>query len=133
MSLGIKIGTKDEGIYMVKLSGSLDTETYLELEDELKKVIDENTKAINLDMDEITYISSAGIRSVLWARRVLTAQKAAFTMTNLQPQIHKVFEAMKILSVVNIFSDLEEADKYIDQIIKDELAKQGQKKADDSE
>ena len=45
-------------------------------------------------------------------------------MINLQPQIKKVFDAMKILPIIDIFDDMPEADKYIDQVIKEEIKKQ---------
>lgn len=124
MSLDIKVIKKRDYVYSVELNGSIDNETYTQLEDELREIIDEKTKAIVADMAKVTYISSIGIRVVLWATKDLKKKNATFAMINLQPQIKKVFDAVKILPIIDIFDDMSEADKYIDQIIKDELEKQ---------
>ena len=58
------------------------------------------------------------------AKKELKKNSAEFGMTNLKPQITKVFDAMKILPLIDIFDDMPEADKYIDQMIKEELEKQ---------
>ena len=124
MDLGIKITKKKNFVYTVELSGSLDSETYQKLEGELGEIIEDRIKAVILDMKELTYISSAGIRVVLSTEKSLKKKSASFAMINLQPQIKKVFDAMKILPIFNIFDDIEEADKYLDQIIKEEIEKE---------
>lgn len=124
MTLGTTIVKKDDNTYLVKLNGSLDTETSPQFQEELKGIIDDQIKGINLDMSELRYISSAGIGIIMWASKVLKGKNAAFTMTDLQPQIHDVFESMKILPTVNIFKHMEEADRYIDHIIQHGLEKQ---------
>lgn len=124
MALDIKVTKKKDYAYSVELTGSIDNETHQELEDELKEIIDEKTKAIILDMKDVNYVSSIGVKVIIWARKTLKKNNATFAMTNLQPQIKKVFEMLKILPMIDIFSDMEEADKYIDQMIKDEIAKQ---------
>ncbi|NQT22753.1 MAG: STAS domain-containing protein [Candidatus Omnitrophica bacterium] len=123
MSLDIKIIKKRDYVYSAELAGAIDGESYQQLEEELKEIIDEKTKAVILDMGRVDYISSIGIRVVVWAKKQLQKRNATFAMINLQPQIKKVFEMMKILPMVDIFSNMPEADKYIDQIIKDEIAK----------
>lgn len=123
MGLAIRVIKKKNYVYTIELEGSLDSETYQELEDELAEIIDARTKAIILDMEDLDYISSAGIRVVLSTEKTLKRDGANFVMINLQPQIKKVFDAMKILPIFNIFDDMAEADKYLDEIIKEEIDK----------
>ena len=124
MTLSIRIIKKKDYVYSVELKGSIDTETYQQLEEELKEIIDDRTKAVILDMEGVNYISSVGIRVVLWAKQTLKQKNATFAMINLQPQIKKVFDVMRILPMFDIFDDMPEADKYIDQVIKEEIEKQ---------
>ncbi len=126
MSLDIKVTKKMDYVYMVELAGSLDVETHQLLDAELKELIDDKTKAVILDMASLEYISSIGIRTVIWAKKALKEKDASFSMINFQPQIKKVFEAMKILPMFNIFDNMPEADMYIDQMIKDEMRKTAQ-------
>lgn len=123
MAMDIKITKKKDYVYSVELKGSLDTETYQELEQELKEIINEKTKMVIFDMAPLEYISSIGIKVVIETKKALAKRSASFAMINLQPQIKKVFEMLKILPMVDIFQDMEEADKYIDQMIKDEVGK----------
>ena len=124
MSLDIKITKKQDYVYSIELAGSLDTETHQQLRDELSEIIDEKTKAVVFDMAKLDYISSAGVGVTVWAKNALKAKHATCALINLQPQIKKVFDALKILPIVSIFEDMPEADKYIDQIIKEEIEKQ---------
>jgi len=124
MELDINVTKKRDFVYLVELKGSLDTDTHKQLEDELKEIIDAKAKAVILEMGAISYISSIGVKVVIWAKKTLEGKNATFTMVNLQPQIKKVFDLMKILPMLDIFDDIEEADKYINQVIKDELSKQ---------
>ena len=122
MGLEIKIKEKNH-VYVVELRHSLDTETSPQLEDELKGIINENTRAIVLDMSGLEYISSAGIKLILSTEQVLKKKGATFAMIKLRPQIKRVFDSLKILSIFNVFDDMTEADRYIDQIIKEEIEK----------
>ena len=123
MPLEIKVVKKKNYVYSVELKGSIDTETSYQLEDELREIIDEKTRAVILNMGVVNYISSAGIRAVIWAKKTLEQRNATFAMIDLQPQIKKVFDVMRILPMIDIFDDMPEADKYIDQIIKEEIEK----------
>jgi len=123
MALDIKVVKKRDYVYSVELKGSLDTETYKDLEAELKELSDEKTKAVVLDMGGVDYISSAGVGIIVWAQKTFKKAYATFSMINLQPQIKKVLDVMKILPMIDIFDDMPEADKYIDQIIKEEIGK----------
>lgn len=124
MALSIRIIKKKDYVYSVELKGSIDTETYQQLEEELKEIIDNKTKAVILDMEGVDYISSVGIKVVIWAKQTLKQKNATFAMINLQPPIKKVFDVMRILPMFDIFDDMPEADKYIDQVIKEEIEKQ---------
>jgi len=124
MSLDIQIKKKKDYVYGVELKGSIDVDSYQQLEDELKEIINQDTKAVIVDMAGVDYISSIGIRVIVWAKKEMKKNEASFAMVNLQPQIEKVFDSMKILPMLDIFSDMPEADMYIDQIIKEEMDKQ---------
>lgn len=125
MQLNIKTITKNDNIYLIKLSGSIDSDTHMKLEDELKRIIDAKIRALVLDMTGVDYISSIGIRTVVSAKKALEAKGASFAMANLNPHIKKVFDVMKILPMFDIFDGMPEADKYIDEIIKEEMGKTG--------
>ena len=109
MTLSTKITERDDNTFLIKLEGSLDTQTSPDFQKELKGIIDDQIKGITLDMSELTYISSAGIGAIMWTRKILKEKNAIFNMANLQPQIHEVFEVMKILcsNLCNFLCEIE--------------------------
>ena len=123
MGLDVRVSKKKNYVYSIELTGSLDSETYQQLEGEIDEINNDKIRALVLDMKGVDYIRSAGIRVVISTEKDLRKKQAAFAMINLQPQIKKIFDVMKILPIFNIFDDMAEADKYIDEIIKEEIKK----------
>jgi len=123
MVLDIKVVKKEKYAYSVELRGPIDTVTSPQLKKELEEIIDERTRAVILDMGDVDYVSSKGLGVIVWAQKALKRKKASFAMVNLQPQIKKLFDLMKLAPNIKIY-DMPEGDKYIDQIIKDEIEKQ---------
>jgi anti-anti-sigma factor len=71
---------------------------------------------IVLDMAEVNYLSSAGIRVILKTKKMLTAYNGKLVFMNLQPQIKKVFEIINALPSMRVFKDLHEMDDYLDRM-----------------
>ena len=113
MPLTVDITRKPNGICVVKLYGRLDTTTYGRLESQLDPLLQASTKALIFDMAELSYISSMGLRTILAARKAIEGHGNTLVITNLQPQIAKVFEIAKALPNERVFSSVEEADRYL--------------------
>ena len=96
----------------------LSNNTYTILEEELDSIIDESTKMIVFDMTDLEYLSSAGVRVFLKARKALQANDGKITFMNLQPQVKKVFEIINAIPSMQIFQSVEELDRYLDDMQK---------------
>jgi len=118
MSLEIEVRKKEEGVYVVSLLGSLDSTTYKDLEDALRPIFVSSTKALMLNLAGLHYISSMGVSVILKAKKTIETQGSSFIVTNLQPQIKRVFEIINALPSVSVFGSLEEADKYLTEMQK---------------
>lgn len=123
MPLDIRITKKDNYAYVVELDGSIDSDSYLEFGDELRDIVGEKTKAMLIDMKKVAYVSSIGIKALLDIKKYLEKKNASFAMINLQPQVKKIFEVLKLLPMFDFFEDMAQADKYIDLIMKAEREK----------
>ena len=82
--------TQDGGKLVVALEGRLDTTTAPELEADLKASIDSVTDLV-IDMEKLDYISSAGLRVLLWANKTMN-QKGTMVVKNVSEVVNEVFE-----------------------------------------
>jgi anti-sigma B factor antagonist len=107
------VAGKDTGAVTVKLIGSLDTSTAPELEKQLAPVLTGGAKDIVFDLAQLKFISSAGLRVFSTTRKTLKERGGQASFINLQPQIQEVFEIIKSLPGVALFSSVDELDKYL--------------------
>ncbi|HBA83596.1 MAG TPA: anti-sigma factor antagonist [Verrucomicrobia bacterium] len=122
MSLKIEIETRQGGLYIVKLEGKLDTQTYKSCEDRLNALLGK-AKVLMFDLAKLDYISSMGLRTILRIRKAMQTAGGNVMMSNVQPQIAKVFEIANALPDVPIFSSTKEADDYFDAMQRKVLEK----------
>lgn len=102
-----------------RLAGHLDTHTYQRADAELEPVLaDPSVSLLVLDLSDLEYISSAGLRTVFRARKSLGGRGGKVLVANPQPQIRKVFDLVKAVPFSEIFSSTAEADAYLDAMQK---------------
>lgn len=118
--MGIQVAKveKSTGVFVISITGSIDTNTYAVLEKEIDVILQSLPKALVLDMRDVNYMSSAGVRVVLKAQRMMHKNKGEFSLVNLQPQIKKVFDIINALPDLNIFASVQELDSYLDAMQK---------------
>ena len=117
MALNIQIQQAAEpagpGAVIVKLEGSLDTETAPELEREIEPVLAGASTDLVFDLAELRFVSSAGLRVFGIARKRLQARGGQISFLNMQPQIEEVFEIVKALPGMSVFSNVADLDRYL--------------------
>ncbi len=85
---------------VITLKGHLDTATAPQLETELKESI-ENRAALTLDFAGIDYISSAGLRVLLSAQKIMNKQ-GKMTLKNVCAAVMEIFELTGFSDILNI-------------------------------
>lgn len=92
---------KTEGTTLaLALEGRLDTTTAPQLEAELKSSLDGVT-ALDLDFEKLEYLSSAGLRVLLAAQKVMNKQ-GTMVIRHVNDTIHEVFEVTGFLDILTI-------------------------------
>ena len=81
---------KDNGSVVMKLSGRLDTTTAPELENAINGEGDA-LKSLVLDFKEVNYISSAGLRVLLSAQKMMNIQ-GSMELNNVSEDVMDIFE-----------------------------------------
>ena len=107
------VSPQSTGAVTVRLTGSLDTATAPELERQLAPVLAGPVKDLVFDLAQLKFISSAGLRVFSAARKQLKERGGQASFINMQPQIQEVFEIIKALPGVAVFTDVAELDRYL--------------------
>jgi anti-anti-sigma factor len=114
MPLTIQTETMDaDRTARIALGGRLDTLTSCELERQLELLLDGRYDSLVLDLARLEFISSAGIRVLVQARKCMGVQGGGVLMVNAQPQILKVFEIIEALPGMKVFRSEAEMDEYL--------------------
>jgi len=116
MPLTVKVEEKQSGVFLITPKGRIDSETYQFFDKKTSSVLAPDTKTIIIDMDFVYYINSSGLGIILKLRKHAECNAGKFIITNLQPQIKKVFDVIKALPEQSIFESMAEVDKYLDML-----------------
>jgi anti-sigma B factor antagonist len=92
-----------------RISGKLDASTSRHLESAIRPSISGEGPQIILDMRELTFITSAGLRLVAMTATQAAAANGSFAIFGLQPAINEVFEICGLQKMIPIASDETEA------------------------
>ncbi len=84
----------------IGLEGRLDTTTSPQLENELRTALDGISELI-LDLEKLDYISSAGLRVLLSAQKVMNRQ-GKMVIRSVKPEIMEIFDVTGFVDILNI-------------------------------
>ena len=94
------VKTQEGNKLTIALEGRLDTMTAPELDQELKGSL-EGIQELVVDMARLEYVSSAGLRVLLSAQKVMNKQ-GEMVVKNVSEQIMEVFEVTGFTDILNI-------------------------------
>ncbi len=92
--------TKEGNALTLALEGRLDTMTAPELETELNASM-EGAETLTFDFSKLDYISSAGLRVLLSAHKIMS-QKDGMKLTNVNDLVMEVFEVTGFTDILTI-------------------------------
>jgi len=97
----LNINKKQDGSKLtVELEGRLDTATAPQLENELKESIG-GVSVLLMDFSKLEYISSAGLRVLLSAQKIMNKQ-GSMKLTNVNDVINEIFEVTGFCDILTI-------------------------------
>ena len=85
----------------IYLDGRLDTTTSPKLEQELKDTLDDNTKKLVIDLENLEYMSSAGLRVLLQAQKRMNKQ-GEMVVRNVNDTIKDIFEVTGFSDILTV-------------------------------
>ena len=117
--MSLKITVDKSPTPTLKLVGRLDTDTAPQLDGELNKLLGrKDIKRLVFDLSGLDYLSSAGIRCFVRARKAVEPGGGTVAIVNPQPGVRKVLDIVKAIPAKGIFASAAELDEYLDAIQK---------------
>ena len=93
--------TVENGKAILASEGRLDTVTAPELENVVKALLPEITE-LTFDFGKLEYISSAGLRVLLFAQKAMNAQEKKMSVVNVNETVMDIFEVTGFSDILNI-------------------------------
>ena len=106
------LSTKIEGVFVIMPNGRLDTNNFTEAEQLVAAHVAAGDKKVIFDFSKTDYISSAGLRVILKAAK-LVHKDGKIALCNSNEQIQEVLEISGFLDMINHFGNLDEAMKSV--------------------
>jgi anti-anti-sigma factor len=115
--MSLKIDVANSNPPTISLVGRLDTHTAPELDKVLDSVLARpGITRLVFELGQLEYLSSAGIRCFVRARKAVEPQGAKVVIVNPQPAVRKVLDIVKAIPKGGIFGSVAELDAYLDDI-----------------
>ena len=92
--------TKQENTLQIALEGRLDTVTAPELEKEVRESLGGVTELV-FDLEKLEYVSSAGLRVLLAAQKIMNAQ-GKMKLCNVSEAIMEIFDVTGFSDILDI-------------------------------
>jgi stage II sporulation protein AA (anti-sigma F factor antagonist) len=92
---------EEAGVLIISVKGRLDAASAGDLESEVRRQVDAGSRRLVLDLTDLAYVSSAGIRVFLLAARKLRGQ-GTLLLAAPSPMVRQVFDIAGVDAFVDI-------------------------------
>ena len=100
---------KDKNAMIVSVKGRLDSLSANEFEEELSTLIDDGERAIIIDFSELDYVSSGGLRSIIYNLKKLKEINGKLILCSLKDIVKEVFDISGLSTIIPIYDSRESA------------------------
>lgn len=104
---------KQEKATVVSVTGKMDAVSSPALEKELSQLMAQGEKDFVIDLGELDYISSAGLRVILATAKRLKGKEGKILLASLQDMVKEVFEISGFSAIIPIYESLESALNHV--------------------
>ena len=100
---------KENGVVVASVKGRINAVTAPDFENQVLESIGEDENILIINLNELEYISSAGLRVILATAKKLKAKQGDILLSGLQGAVKEVFELSGFHSIFKIFDTEKEA------------------------
>jgi len=102
--MNLEVADLGNGITKVTLSGRLDVEGALKIDDEFNAIA-EREKKVLVDLSAVTFIASLGIRTLIMGAKATANNGGKMVLLDPQPNVEKVLRTSRVDTVIPITHD----------------------------
>jgi len=96
------IAAKKDDILILKPVGRLDTDSSPGAEERIGKEIEGGEKYLIIDLSEVTFMSSQGLRVILTAAKLAEAAGGKLVVCAAQPSVETVFKITGVMQIIKV-------------------------------
>jgi len=90
-------------------AGRIDGQNALDFQASIDRAISDTNQPVILELNNLNYISSAGLRVILLLAKTLSSRKIHFSICSIAPAVKEVFEISGFGNIIQINDTREEA------------------------
>jgi len=98
----------DNGITSVLLSGRMDVQGAIAVDKKFSAIAEEKKKVV-IDLSQVTFMASLGIRTLIMSCKTLAGKGGDMVLLNPQPNVEKVLRTSGVDTVIQIVRDMNAA------------------------
>lgn len=100
-------------VTLIRIQGRIDHKTAKDFENALKPLLDEcvagNYKKILMDLGDVGFMTSAGLRVLMIAAKSCDKQKGEIAVAELQPIIEEIFQISRFDLIISVYPTVQSA------------------------
>lgn len=93
---------RNEGVLVARLAGRVDTASSMECAEILREATDSDERSLVLNLSELTFLSSAGLRILLMTARKFSGPSRAFALCDMSAQIMEVIRISGFNQILSV-------------------------------
>lgn len=93
---------RSNGSLQARPEGRIDSQNAMDFQEQLLEGIDDADRAVIVDLEKVSYMSSAGLRSMLLVAKTLRRREVSFALCSMCPPIREVFKISGFDKVIRI-------------------------------
>lgn len=106
----MEISTQEQKrVSVMSVSGRVDSATAPDLENSLKKLVEADKTQIVLDLKDVEYMSSAGLRAMVSTLKAVKRVNGDLRLANPSPRVEEVLRLAGLTSIFSIHPTQDEA------------------------
>jgi anti-anti-sigma factor len=109
----IKEAGKEKNMKIIFLEGKMDAISAPEFEDKMGEWLEQGETSFIINLGEVNYMSSAGLRSILIVAKKLKEQDGKIIFVNLREEVQKIFRISGFSSMIPTYESLDAALEHI--------------------